>query len=176
MNFIASNANTSDEVWVYFTNHGTGSSKGNDTNIVLLDELVPDYRVAKLFDKLPWQMRILMITNTCFGGAFANEVEHDENLVLFAASLANQPAHGASNATLANIVSPGETAPFLLNPKNYNPIYGYSIFTYLFFSALRGVDAFGSEIDTNLDNNSIVTPGEAFVYAARLMQTSPFFL
>lgn len=134
-----------DTLFVFATDHGDGqSTAGHPTNMVLWNSgILWDYEFAALLEPIDCR-EILITLEPCFSGGFVNDVID-------------------MNSNVPRVIS---TAA---NDHEYSwampPDYLYDTYVFHWTAAVRGVDAWGSAVDADTNNDGEVTMDEAYQYA-----------
>lgn len=151
---VGAKLNERDRLFIYYTGHGGRGAK-RDTTLALWHE--PDMPVsefAKLLDRLPPKVSVVLIMVQCFGGGFADVIFNDRN-----------PAKGLSSqnrcgffATTADRVAAGCTPD--VNEEDYREYSTY------FWAALYGRKRSGEAVPPpDYDGDGRVSLAEAHAYA-----------
>lgn len=140
-----------DSLFIFTTDHGSGQfgTPGQPTSMNLWNsEIIWDHEFAALLE--PIQCREIMVTmEPCFSGGFVNDVID-------------------MNSTVPRVIS---TAA---NDMEYSwampPDYVYDTYVFHWTAAVRGMDAYGTPVDADTNQDGEITMDEAYQYAVTMDQ------
>lgn len=152
---VGSRLNDGDRLFIYYTGHGARVPQSRATTLALWGENDMAVReFARLLDRLPPRVSVVLVMVQCYGGGFADVIFRDANPLL---GLARGNRCGFF-ATLPNRIAAGCTAE--ADEENYHEYSTY------FWAALYGRARSGEAVEApDYDNDGRVSLAEAHAYA-----------
>lgn len=144
-----------DRLLIYYTGHGGRGTQGHNTTLALWHEQDMSVKeFAKLLDRLPPKVSVVLVMVQCFGGGFADVIFNDADS---AKGLCSRDRCGFF-ATTPDRVAAGCTAD--VDEENYHEYSTY------FWAALYGKKRTGEQVSPpDFDHDGRVSFAEAHAYA-----------